>query len=221
MNLLPTLALGATVAGLVDVVSGAVLTVAGLAVFLVAWGYLYRVFVDGLNGTEQLILPDWDVWRDYALAGFWLFLIALGYCFLAAIGLGALISVFGWMPNADNPESAAPLSLLVILAMVFFYGFFPIVYTRYAAEGRIWAAFEPGPLWGDIKKIVSGAYIQTCFGLFGVSMMANIVLGLLPYVGIVLASFFWFLIMIIFSRAFGLLIRQSLTPPSPHVESGE
>jgi len=219
MNLLPTLALSALLAGLVDPVVGGVLTVAGLAVFLVAWGYLYRVFIDGLNGTKELVVYDWFGWRDYALAGLWLFLIALGYCCLAAFGLGAIISILGWVPSLDNPESAGPLSFLLIIVMVFFYGFFPIVFARYAAEQRLWAAFEPGPLWVDLKRVVSGPYIQTCFGLFGVSMMGNIVLGLLPGVGIVLASFFWFFIMIIFARAFGLLIRQSLAPPEPPVSS--
>jgi len=213
MNLLPTLALSAMLMGMVDPIVGVVLTVAGLGVFLVAWGYLYRVFIDGLNGTEELVLYDWFSWRDYALAGFCLFLIALGWCVLAAVGLGAIISMFGWTPSMDNPESAGPLSFLLILVMIFFYGFFPVVFTRYAAEGRLWAAFEPGPLWADLKRVVSGAYIQTCFGLFGVSMMGNLVLGFLPRVGIVFASFFWFLIMIIFSRAFGLMIRQALTPP--------
>jgi hypothetical protein len=175
---------------------------------------LYRIFIDGLNGTEELVLYDWFAWRDYVLAGFWLFLIAVGYCFLAAFGLGAIISILGWTPSMDNPESAGPLSFLFLLAMTFFYGFFPVVFTRYAAERRLWAAFEPGPLWADLKRVISGAYIQTCFGLFGISMMGNLVLGFLPRVGIVFASFFWFLIMIIFARAFGLMIRQALTPPS-------
>jgi hypothetical protein len=85
MNLLPTLALSALLTGAVGPGAGVVLTLAGLAVFLVAWGYLYRIFIDGLNGAEQLVLPAWDGWRDYALAGFWLFIIALGYCCLAAL----------------------------------------------------------------------------------------------------------------------------------------
>jgi hypothetical protein len=219
MNLLPTLALNAVLTGAVDPVMGGVLTLAGLAVFLIAWGYLYRVFIDGLNGTEELVVYDWLGWRDYAIAGFWLFLIALGYCVLAAFFLGAIISMFGLTPSMDNPESAGPLSFLLILAMVFFYGFFPVAFTRYAAEGRLWAAFEPGPLWRDLKRVVSGAYIQTCFGLFGVSMMGNIVLGLLPHIGIALASFFWFLIMIVFARIFGLMIRRALTPPQSPVSS--
>jgi hypothetical protein len=104
---------------------------------------------------------------------------------------------------------------LLIVVMVFFYGFFPVVFTRYAAEGRLWAAFEPWPLWVDLKRVVTGAYIQTCLGLFGISMMGNLVLGLLPQIGMLLGSFFWFLVMIIFARAFGLMIRQSLTGSHP------
>ena len=219
MNLLPTLALSAMLAGVIDPVMGGILTLLGMAAFLVAWGYLYRVFIDGLNGAETLVLYDWAAWRDYVVAGFWLLLIALGYCVLAAFALGALISVFGWVPSLDNPESAGPLSFIIIFAMVFFYGFFPVVFARYAAEGRLWAAFEPEPVWTDLKRVVSGPYIQTCFGLFGVSMIGNVVLGLLPTVGIVLASFFWFLVMVIFARAFGLMIRQALAPPQPPVVS--
>lgn len=213
MNLMPTLALVALVGGGVTPTIGVLLVIAGVAVFLIAWGYLYRVFIDGLNGKPQLVLYDWYNWRDYGLAGFWLFLIALGYGIIATFAFGALISMFGWTPNFENPESAGSISFLIILLMIFFYGFFPVVFARYAAEGRLWAAFEPGPIWADLKRIVSGAYVQMCLGLFGVSMMGNLVLGLLPTVGVVLASVFWFLVMVIFARAFGLLIRQSLNPP--------
>jgi hypothetical protein len=142
-------------------------------------------------------------------------LIVLGYFFATVVGLSALISILGITPDTQSTEDLGVLSFVLLLTLVFFYGFFPIVFMRFAAEGRVWAAFEPGPVWRDIKRIVRGEYVQTCFGLFGLSLLGNLVLGLIPYAGVVLASNFWFLMMVVFARIFGLMIRASLLPKEP------
>ena len=38
------------------------------------WGYAYRIFVDGLNGAPELLLPAWQDWRSFFRVGFWIFL---------------------------------------------------------------------------------------------------------------------------------------------------
>ena len=210
LNLLSTQVLVLILSGQIGVEVGVVLLIITFALLLIAWGYLYRIFVDALNGNETLVMPSWSNWRAYALAGFWLLVIALGYSVIAVAGLSMIISVLGLMPG--TAEEAGPLSLLLMFAFIFFYGFFPIVFTRFAAEGRVWAAFEPGPVWRDLKKIARGDYIQACFGLFGVSLLGNLVLGAVPQVGLALASGFWFLVMVLFSRVLGSLIRLALTP---------
>jgi len=215
LNLMPTLVLGLLLAGQLAPTLGIVLLVISFGFFLIAWGYLYRIFIDALNGTEVFVLPDWADLRGYALAGFWIFLIALGYGMMAALGVYALLSVFGGMPRADAPESLGILSFLLLGVLIFFYGFLPVVLTRFAAERRVWAAFEPGPVWRDLKRVVGGAYIQVCFGLFGISLLGNLVLGLVPGVGVILAANFWFLLMAVFSRIFGLMIRERLMPQEP------
>ncbi|MDP6042697.1 MAG: DUF4013 domain-containing protein [Candidatus Latescibacteria bacterium] len=210
LNLLSTQVLVLILAGQISIELGVGLLIITFALLLIAWGYLYRVFVDALNGSETLILPSWSNWRAYALAGFWLLVIALGYSVIAVAGLSMIVSVLGLMPS--SAEEAGPLSLLLMFAFIFFYGFFPIVFTRFAAEGRVWAAFEPGPVWQDLKKIARGDYIQACFGLFGVSLLGNLVLGALPQVGLALASAFWFLVMVLFARVLGLLIHLAHKP---------
>jgi len=210
LNLLSTQVLVLVIAGQIGVEVGLVFLILTFALLLIAWGYVYRVFVDALNGSETLVLPSWSNWRAYALAGFWLLMIALGYSVIAVAGLSMIISVLGLMPSA--PEEAGPMSLLLMFAFIFFYGFFPVVFTRFAAEGRVWAAFEPGPVWRDLRKIARGDYIQACLGLFGVSLLGNLLLGALPQVGLALASGFWFLVMVVFARVLGLLIRSAFTP---------
>lgn len=215
LNLLPTLVLGLLLTGQLALTAGIVLMVISFGFFLIAWGYLFRIFIDALNGTEVFVLPEWSGFRGYALAGFWLFLISLGYGLLASVGIYALLSVLGGMPSAEAPETLGILSFVLLGVLIFFYGFLPIVFTRFAAEGRAWAAFEPGPVWRDLKRVVGGAYVQACFGLFGISLLGNLVLGLVPGVGVILAANFWFVLMAVFARIFGLMIRERLMPAEP------
>jgi len=215
LNLMPTVVLALLLTGQVALPIGVALLCVAFGFFLIAWGYLFRVFVEGLNGTESFVLPDWQAWRTYGLAGFWLFLIAAGYFVIAAVGISALISMLGLIPTDTTSEAIGPLSFFMLLVLVFFYGFFPVVFTRFAAEGRVWSAFEPGPLWEDLRKIVKADYVQACLGLFGLSLLGNLLLGALPVIGVVLASFFWFTVMVVFARVFGQMIRFALSPKGP------
>ena len=213
LNLLPMLVLGLILAEQIGPEIGGVLLIVTFGLLLIAWGYLYRIFVDALNGTESLHLPSWGNWWAYGVAGFWLFLIVLGYGVIGFVSFSMVVSVLGLIPS--SVEEAGAISLFVILAIIFFYGFLPIVFTRFAAEGRVWMAFEPGPVWRDLRQIVRADYVQACFGLFGISLLGNLILGYLPWVGLALASAFNFLVMVIFTRVFGLLIRGTLKPGPP------
>ena len=213
LNLPPALVLVLVLTGQIGPGMGGVLLIVTIGLLCIAWGYLYRIFVDALNGTESLHLPPWNNWWAYGVAGFWLFLIVLGYSVIGVAGFTMVVSVLGLIPS--SVEEAGALSLLLLLLIIFFYGFFPIVFTRFASEGRVWMAFEPGPVWRDLRQIVRVDYIQACFGLFGISLLGSLILGQLSLVGVVLTAMFNFFLMVIFTRVLGLLIRRALKPGPP------
>ncbi|MCY3872276.1 MAG: DUF4013 domain-containing protein [Gemmatimonadetes bacterium] len=213
LNLLPVLVLVLILTEQIGVEVGGVLLVVTFGLLFITWGYLYRIFVDALNGTESFNLPSWGNWWAYGVAGLWLFLIVLGYGVISVAGFSMLISVLGLIPR--SVEEAGSLSLLFTLLVIFFYVFFPIVFTRFAAEGRVWMAFEPGPVWRDLRQIVRADYIQACFGLFGISLLGSLILGHLSWVGLILASMFNFFLLAVFTRVLGLLIRRALKSGPP------
>jgi len=213
LNLPPALVLMLIFTGQIGPGMGGVLLIVTIGLLCIAWGYLYRIFVDALNGTESLNLPPWSNWWAYGVAGFWLFLIVLGYTVIGVAGFVMVVSVLGLIPS--SVEEAGALSLLLLLLVIFFYGFFPIVFTRFASEGRVWMAFEPGPVWRDLCQIVRVDYIQACFGLFGISLLGSLILGQLSLVGVVLTAMFNFFLMVVFTRILGLLIRRALKPGPP------
>ena len=147
------------------------------------------------------------------MAGFWLFLIVLGYSVIGIAGFAMVVSVLGLMPS--SVEEAGTSALLLLFTIIFFYIFFPIVFTRFAAEGRVWMAFEPGPVWRDLRQIVRIDYIQACLGLFGISLLGSLILEHLSWVGLILASMFNFFLLVVFTRVLGLLIRRTLKPGPP------
>ena len=213
LNLPPAMVLGLILTGQIGTGMGGVLLIVTIGLLCIAWGYLYRIFVDALNGTESLNLPSWSNWWAYGVAGFWLFLIVLGYSVIGVAGFVMLVSVLGLIPGSVE-EAGAP-ALLLLFTVIFFYGFFPVVFTRFAAEGRVWMAFEPGPVWRDLRQVVRLDYVQACFGLFGISLLGSLILGQLSLVGVVLASVFNFLLLVVFTRVLGLLIRRALKPGPP------
>ena len=209
LNLPPALVLVLILTGQIRLWMGGVLLIVTIGLLCIAWGYLYRIFVDALNGTESLHLPSWSNWWAYGVAGFWLFLIVLGYSVIGVAGFAMVVSILG------SAEETGALALLLIFTVIFFYGFFPIVFTRFAAEGRVWMAFEPGPVWRDLRQIVRADYIQACFGLFGISLLGGLILGQLSLVGVVLTAVFNFFLMVVFTRVLGLLIRRALKSGPP------
>ena len=213
LNLLPTLVLVLILTGQIGLELAGVLLVVTFGLLFIAWGYLYRIFVDALNGTESLNLPSWSNWWAYGVAGFWLFLIVLGYSVIGIAGFAMVVSVLGLMPS--SVEEAGTSALLLLFTIIFFYIFFPIVFTRFAAEGRVWMAFEPGPVWRDLRQIVRIDYIQACLGLFGISLLGSLILEHLSWVGLILASMFNFFLLVVFTRVLGLLIRRTLKPGPP------
>ena len=213
LNLLSALVLVLILTGQIGLGIGGVLLIVAIGLLFITWGYLYRIFVDALNGTESLNLPSWSNWWAYGVAGFWLFLIVLGYSVIGFASFAMVISVLGLIPSSI--EEAGPMLLLFTLMVIFFYGFFPIVFTRFAAEGRVWMAFEPGPVWRDLRQIVRSDYIQACLGLFGISLLGSLILGQLSLVGVVLTAVFNFFLMVVFTRVLGLLIRRALKPGPP------
>ncbi len=213
LNLLLALVLNLILTGQIGFGIGGVLLIVTFGLLFIAWGYLYRIFVDALNGTESLSLPSWSNWWAYGVAGFWLFLIVLGYGVIGFASFSMVILVLGLIPS--SVEETAPLLLLITLMVIFFYGFFPVVFARFAAKGRVWMVFEPGPVWRDLRQIVRFDYIQACFGLFGISLLGSLILGQLAWVGLVLTSVFNFFLLVIFTRVLGLLIHRALKSGPP------
>lgn len=196
-------------AGLMAMFVYPVFLVVGMAVVLLLMGYFYRVFVDGLNGATGQLLPDWGGWRSYLFAGLSLFLIAVGYILIAAVGLTALMSGTGLTPSAEDPQKMSRLLMLMMVTSLFLYSFLPIAFARYAAEGRAWAAFDPSALWSDIRRVVRGNYIQACLSFYGLSLMGNLLLGGLPVVGLPLVGVFLFYLMVVFANVFGRMIGEA------------
>jgi len=194
----------------------AVLGVLGVAGILFGWvvlGYLYRIFVDALNGAEPALLPHWQDWRHFLYAGVCLSLIMLGYLIVAAVGLTGIISASGLVPVGEDPARASALMLLLVTTVFVLYSFYPIAFARFAAEGRVWAAFDPFALWGDVRRALARGYLQACVAFIGLWLLGSIVLGLLPYVGVVLVSIYLFYMMVVFARVFGSYIREEPRKP--------
>ncbi len=183
-----------------------ILLVVGVVFLLLLMGYTYRVFVDGLNGLVGGALPDWQDWRAYLFAGLSLFLISAGYVLAAAVGLTAVMSGFGVSPASQDPEQLSRMLTMMMATSLLLYSFLPIAYARYAAEGRVWAAFDPGALWHDTRRVVGGAYIQACLSFYGLSLMGNLLLGAIPTIGLPLVGFYLFYLMLVFSSVFGRMI---------------
>lgn len=183
-----------------------VLVPVGLFLKLVAWGYLYRIFVDGLNGAKWAGLPSWRDWKPFCIVGFWLFIIVLGYAFFAVAGLFALLALLGGTPTSKEPEGVAILAPSLLATFAVLSGFFPIAFARLAAQGKVWAAFDPGALLRDIRQVVRADYIQSCFTFFFFWLAGNLVLSTLPYIGLPLVSIYLFYVIAVFAQVFGRLI---------------
>ena len=53
---------------------------------------------------------------------------------------------------------------------------------------------------------VNGDYVRACFGFYGLSLMGNLVLGWIPYLGLPLTAVYLFYVMVVFTRVFGRMI---------------
>jgi ABC-type multidrug transport system fused ATPase/permease subunit len=174
------------------------------------WGYTYRIFIDGLNGAPELLLPAWQDWRSFFRVGFWIFLITLGYVVLAAFGIIAVISLTRGGISGDLQT----LTLVALGSVAVFHTISPVVFTRFAEEGRVWACFEPDAIWRDLRRVVRFDYIQLCFLFYGLWTMTLIVFGGLPIIGIPLVSVTQFFFTLVFSHVFGALIGARKQDPA-------
>ena len=175
------------------------------------WGYAYRIFVNGLNGAPELLLPEWRDWRVFFRVGFWIFLITLVYVVLIAFGVIAIISLTQGGVSGDLQT----WTLIALGSVAVFNTVSPVVFTRFAEEGRAWACFEPDAVLRDLRKVVRLDYVQLCFLFYGIWFMALIVLGGLPVIGIPLVSIIQFFLTLVFSHVFGTLIgNRKHAPPS-------
>ena len=213
LSLLPTLAsfLALFMAlGKVTVMLAPVAVVFFVVPTLVTWGYVYRVFVDALNGLEFRRLPEWGAWRQYAVAGVRLGIIFLGYFFLVGLGTLAVMAVLGLIPPGEDPTRLSAVTLLAIGAAMMLYGLLPVVFARFAAERKVWASFDPGAIWSDIRRVVRGGrYTQAClalYALYGLLFLSNIILAAIPPVAMIVVSVGSFYLMVVFAWVFGWLI---------------
>ena len=120
-----------------------------------------------------------------------------------------MISAVGLTPSAEDPQQMSRLLMLMMATSLFLYSFLPIAFARYAAEGRIWAAFAPTALWDDLRQVVSGRYVQACLSFYGLSLMGNLVLGAIPGVGLPLVGVFLFYLTLVYASVFGRMIGDA------------
>ncbi len=213
LSLLPTLALLLALfmaLGKVSMMLAPVAVVFFVVPTLVSWGYVYRVFVDALNGLEFRRLPEWGAWRQYAVAGVRLGVIFLGYLFLVGLGTLAVMAVMGLVPPGEDPTRLSAVTMLVIGAGMVLYGILPVVFARFAAERKVWASFDPGAIGSDIRRLVRGGrYTQAClafYALYGLLLLSNLILGAVPPVAMFVGSVGSFYLMVVFAWVFGWLI---------------
>ena len=173
------------------------------------WGYAYRVFINGLNGAPVLTLPDWAEWRSYFRVGFWIFLITFGYVILTVFGLVAVISLTQGGVSSD----VATMATVGLGSIALFNTISPVVFMRFAEEGRVWASFEPDAIFRDLRRVVRLDYIQLIFLFFGLYTMTLIVFGGLPVAGILLVLVTHFYLTLVFSHVFGRMIGQRKKGP--------
>ena len=173
------------------------------------WGYAYRVFINGLNGAPVLTLPDWAEWRTYFRVGFWIFLITFGYVILTVFGLVAVISLTQGGVSSD----VATMATVGLGSIALFNTISPVVFMRFAEEGRVWASFEPDAIFRDLRRVVRLDYIQLIFLFFGLYTMTLIVFGGLPVAGILLVLVTHFYLTLVFSHVFGRMIGQRKNGP--------
>lgn len=213
LSLLPSLALLLAVFMALGKVTMLLAPVAVVFFFfptLVSWGYIYRVFVDALNGMEFRQLPDWGAWKQYAGVGVRLGVIFFGYLFLAGLGALAVMAVLGLVPPGKDPTRLSAVTMLVIVAAMLLYGLLPVVFARFAAERKIWASFDPGAILSDIRRVIRGGrYTQACLAFYlayGLLLFLNLLLGAVPPVAMFIGSIGSFYLMVVFAWVFGWLI---------------
>jgi hypothetical protein len=183
------------------ILAGGLLSVLPVINF-VAWGYAYRVFIDGLNGSKEFRLPEWTDWRSYFRVGFWIFVVTLGYVVLFAFGIVAVIS----MTKGGVSSDLQTMTMVGLGSVALFNSISPLVFTRFAEEGRVWACFEPDAIWRDARLVVRLDYVQLCFLYYGLWTMTLIVFGGLPIVGVPVASVCQYFLTLVFSHVFGALV---------------
>jgi hypothetical protein len=202
----PTLALSILLSVELPTLLIPLVIITGILPMLAGWGFVFRLFVDALNGKEIKELPEWKHWQAFMLGGFWLFLIVLGYILLAGVAVTILISVLGISPSGEDAGQLGSALFLMMIVSVLLYACFPIAFARFAETGRIFAAFHPGLFGMDVKRLIRGNYIQACVAFYALSLLVNLVLGAVPYIGLVLVSIALFFLMMIFGLIFGKLI---------------
>ena len=156
-----------------------------------------------------LPLPDWAEWRTYFRVGFWIFLITFGYVILTVFGLVAVISLTQGGVSSD----VATMATVGLGSIALFNTISPVVFMRFAEEGRVWASFEPDAIFRDLRRVVRLDYIQLIFLFFGLYTMTLIVFGGLPVAGILLVLVTHFYLTLVFSHVFGRMIGQRKKGP--------
>ncbi len=175
-------------------------------------GYCLLIVRQALRG-EEAQLPAWEGRPVLFLEGLLLFGVGLGYSLLPLL----LIMIgFGLFLRGDVVLLIGlGVVLLGVLAGVLVGFFLPIGVVRYAAEGRVEAAFHPGLLLRWIEPVL-GSYVIayllsiTALVLAGiVAMIIDRVMPLKPYLGAVVWPFEVFYLLVMSARLFG---RVSAVP---------
>ncbi|HCR30981.1 MAG TPA: hypothetical protein DIV79_13290 [Opitutae bacterium] len=84
-------------------------------VHFVAFGYLYRLFLQGKR-QEEISLPEWSDWKELFVDGLKCFLVVFLFAFVPIALVTAMVSVFPWdsflsrVPLAPAYFFAGPLS---------------------------------------------------------------------------------------------------------------
>lgn len=195
-----------------------ILLIIGSFIFPLIMGYNYRVMK---GGTQP---PDSDNLFGMFIDGIKLFIINLIYMIIPMIiGLILLImsggfeilSMVGTEPANMNAETHSligqlGISFLIFIIVSLIFGLIEIIgMVRFARTGRMGAAFEIGEIIAKIGSIGWGTYIIALIILIIVLVVIDLILGLIPILGLILTIILLPYLSIVSSRYYSLLYDSS------------
>ncbi|MDD1712471.1 MAG: DUF4013 domain-containing protein [Methanoregulaceae archaeon] len=161
-----------------------------------------RLFADGIRYIVIQFI--------YAIPVIIILAVTIGSTIMAAVSAGPdfedLLPILG----------GVLIGILVAIVVGFIIGLFSIIaVVRFARTGSMGEAFNFGGIMAIIGRIGWGSYILALIVVAVIIVIAEIVLGIIPYIGGILQLIFSPFITIFYSRYISLLYDSAEGTPAP------